>query len=248
MVYTKNRNCSRRYDRQNPLELWDKNEPPNPSQKIRPSCNKQEEINLSIPAVYRVNIKWKTQQISGSCWRVLKKLCNMNVTVILIIIKALRKIPNRVGDWWSKERLRMPKMQNCWDQQEYLEEYVIAEETCCYWNWKPSLGSGMKNLQWEKYQQKQQHQQKLLNITELSLRNRSRDWEWEHKNLEELYNADWLRYLCWSDQKFLRTHKSYFLLFQIIVKWRGRRLKTVYAELKLELSWMLRREISYHHF
>ena len=85
--------------------------------------------------------------------RELKKLGNMKVTIISIVIgtlgtvtKGLLKQPKNME---ITGRVKTSKLQHYWDRPEYWKESWRLGETCCHSNSceKPSANASMKNLQ-----------------------------------------------------------------------------------------------------
>ena len=60
-----------------------------------------------------------------------KKLWNVRLTVILIIVNALGKVPKVLKEKLEGlEESRPFKLQHCWDRPEFWEESRTLEETC----------------------------------------------------------------------------------------------------------------------
>ena len=77
--------------------------------------------------------------------RELKKLCNMKVTVILIVIGALGTVTK--GMVQEQEDLEITGQVETVQTTEYGEELWRLVETCCHSNSseKPSANTGVKN-------------------------------------------------------------------------------------------------------
>ena len=109
-------------------------------------------VDFAAPSDHWVKLKEREQRDKYlNLARELKKLWNMNVTVMLIVIgtlatvtkgvvQALRNIKTERGHF---------KIQHYWDRLEYWEESWRFEETCCHSNdsERPSVNAGVKNSQ-----------------------------------------------------------------------------------------------------
>ena len=95
MVYAQPRICPREWDAQTPLGFRDTNESPNLGQTTRSYNNQQKKwtcniVDFAVPADHRVKLKESEKKDKYlDLTRKLKKLWNVKVTFILIIIGAL---------------------------------------------------------------------------------------------------------------------------------------------------------------
>ena len=96
MVYAQPRICPGKWDALTPQGFWDTNGSPNLRQTIRPYNNKKTNkqkwtciiVDFAVPADHRVKLK-ESRKIGKYLARELKKLWNIKVTVIPIVISAL---------------------------------------------------------------------------------------------------------------------------------------------------------------
>ena len=92
MVYAQPRTCPRKWYTQTPVGLWYTNGSPNLGPKTR-SYNKQQQkkickiVDFAVPADHRIKLKeCEKRDRYLDLARELKKLCNMKVTIIPIVI------------------------------------------------------------------------------------------------------------------------------------------------------------------
>ena len=84
------------------MGLWHTHGSPNLGQKIRPYNNQQEKkiskiVDFAVPADHRIKLKeCEKKDKYLDLTRELRKLWNMKVTVIIIVIGALETIPKRL--------------------------------------------------------------------------------------------------------------------------------------------------------
>ena len=95
MVYAQPSTCPRKWHIQTPMGLWHTNGSPNLGQKTRPYNNQQKKkkiskiVNFAFPADYRIKLKeCEKRDKYLDLARELKKLWNMKVTIIPIVIGA----------------------------------------------------------------------------------------------------------------------------------------------------------------
>ena len=88
-------------------------------------------VDFAVPADHRIKLKESKKKKKNDKYldpaRGLKKLGNMKMTVIPIVIGAL----GTVTKWLVKGP---PQLQYYWNQPEYWEESWRLEETCCHSN------------------------------------------------------------------------------------------------------------------
>ena len=95
MIYAQPRICPGEWDAQTPLGFWDTNRSPNLSQTARYYNNQQKKktckiVDFTVPADHRMKLKEGEKNDKYlDLTRVLKKLWNIKVTFIPIIIGAL---------------------------------------------------------------------------------------------------------------------------------------------------------------
>ena len=94
MVYVQTSICPGKWDAQTPLGFWNINRSPNLGQTTRPSNNQQEKenwtVDFAVPADHRIKLKESEKRDKYlNLARKLKKLWNMKVTVIPIVIGTL---------------------------------------------------------------------------------------------------------------------------------------------------------------
>ena len=144
---------------QNSMGLWHTYGLSNLGQKTRPYSNHQKKrtfkiVDFAVPANQRIKLKEcdkKNKYLDLA--RELKKLWNMKVTIIPIVIGAFGTVTKGLlKDWrtWKLEdEWKLSKLQHCWERPEYWEESWRLEETCCHSNksWKPSANAHLKNSQ-----------------------------------------------------------------------------------------------------
>ena len=95
MVYVQPSTCPRKWHTQTPMGLWYTNGSPNLSQKTRPYNNRQKKkkickiVDFAVPADHRIKLKeCEKRDKYLDLARELKKLRNMKVTIIPIVIGA----------------------------------------------------------------------------------------------------------------------------------------------------------------
>ena len=98
MVYAQPSTCPRKWHTQTPMGLWHTNESPNPGQKTRPYNNQQKKkkkkkkktckiVDFAVPADHKIKLKeCEKRDKYLDLARELKKLWNMKVTIITIVI------------------------------------------------------------------------------------------------------------------------------------------------------------------
>ena len=138
MVYAQLSTCPGKWDPQTPLGFWYPNGSPNLGEKTGPFNNKKKRtcriVDFTVPADDKLTLKVsekidKYVYIAGE----LKKLWNIKVTIIPIVIGALVQLQKDWNkDWkiWKLEDKWRPfKLKHCWGQPEYWEESWRLEET-----------------------------------------------------------------------------------------------------------------------
>ena len=112
-------------------------------------------MDFAVPADHRIKLKeCEKKDKYRDLARELKKLGNMKVTIIPIVIGAFGTVTKgllkgledlEVGDKW-----RPSKLQHYWERLEYWKESWKLEETCCHSNSSknPSAKTDVKNSQW----------------------------------------------------------------------------------------------------
>ena len=139
--------------------LWYTNGSPNLGQKARPYNNQQQKkkickiVDFAVPAVQRIKLKeCEKRDKYLDLARELKKLWNMKVTIIPIVIGAFGKVTKGLlKDLEDLEDLvtewRPSRQQHYWKRPEYWEKSWRLEETCCHSNSseRPSDVADMKN-------------------------------------------------------------------------------------------------------
>ena len=97
MVYAQPSTCPRKWHTQTPMGLWYTNGSPNLCQKTRPYNNQQKKkkkkickiVDFAVPADHRIKLKeCEKRDKYLNLARELKKLWNMKVTIIPIVIGA----------------------------------------------------------------------------------------------------------------------------------------------------------------
>ena len=96
MVYAQPSTCPRKWHTQTPMGLWHTNSSPNLVQETRPYNNQQQKkrtckiVDFAVPADHRIKLKKSDKKDKHlDLARELKKLWNMKVTIIPIVIGAL---------------------------------------------------------------------------------------------------------------------------------------------------------------
>ena len=108
-------------------------------------------VDFAVPVDHRINLKESEKKDKYlDLARELKKLRNMKVTIVLIVIGALGTITK--GLLKGLEDLEVggrveTKRQHCWEQPESWDESWKLEETCCHSDSseKPSANTDVKN-------------------------------------------------------------------------------------------------------
>ena len=103
MVYAQPRICHGEWDTQTPLGFWDTNGSPNLGQTTRLYNNERKKrtcriVNFAVPADHRIKLKENKDKYLDLAWE-LEKLWNMKVTIIPIIIDALRTVTKELVQW-----------------------------------------------------------------------------------------------------------------------------------------------------
>ena len=95
MVYVQPSTCPRKWHTWTPMELWYTNGSPNLGQKTSPYNNQQKKkkigkiVDFAVPADHRIKLKeYEKRNKYLDLARELKKLWNMKVTIIPIVIGA----------------------------------------------------------------------------------------------------------------------------------------------------------------
>ena len=111
-------------------------------------------VDFVLSAVNRIKLKEsETMDVYLDLAKRLKKLWNLKVTIILIVIGAFRTVTKELLKDWRTWKLvdewRPFKLQDYWEQPEYWEGLWRHEETCCFSNSseKPSATTDVKNYQ-----------------------------------------------------------------------------------------------------
>ena len=108
-------------------------------------------VDFAVPLDHRV--KLKECENRDECLNLateLKKLWNMKVMIIPIVIGALGTVTTGLlQELENLDEWRPSKLLHYWDRPEYWEESLRLEETCCHSNSseKPSANAGVKNSQ-----------------------------------------------------------------------------------------------------
>ena len=106
-------------------------------------------IDFAVPADHRINLKESENKDKYlDLAREIKKLWNMKVTIVPIVIGALGTVTK--GLLKGLEDLEvggLSKRQHCWGRPESWDESWRLEETCCHSNSseKPSANTDVKN-------------------------------------------------------------------------------------------------------
>ena len=145
MVYAQPSTCPRKWHAQTPVVLWYTNRSPNLGPKTRPYNNQQKKkkkkickvVDFAVPADQRINLKESEKRDKYLDFsRELKKLWNMKVTIIPIVIGAFGTVTEgllkRLEDLEVGSRVEAHKQQHYWKLPEYREESWILDETCCH--------------------------------------------------------------------------------------------------------------------
>ena len=109
-------------------------------------------VDFAVPADHRVKLKEnekKNKNLNFS--RELKKLWNMNVTIIPIVIGVFCTVTKRLlkglEDLEVEGWVETSKPQHYWEGPDYWEESWRLKETCCHSNSseRPSAKTNVKN-------------------------------------------------------------------------------------------------------
>ena len=104
-------------------------------------------VNFAVPADHRINLKeCEKRDKYLDLARELKKLWNMQVTIIPMVIGAFETVTKGLLKGLEDE-WRPSKWQQCWERPEYQEESWRLEETCCLSDSseKPSANADVKS-------------------------------------------------------------------------------------------------------
>ena len=93
-------------------------------------------VDFAVPADHRIKLKeCENKDKYLDLARELKKLWNMQVTIIPIVIGAFGTVTKGLlkglEDLELADRWRPSKQQHYWERPEYWEEPWRLEETCC---------------------------------------------------------------------------------------------------------------------
>ena len=109
-------------------------------------------VNFAVPADQKVKLKESEKKNKYvDLARELKKLWNMKVTIIPMVIGAFSTVTTGLikgmEDLEIKGQVETIKLLHYWDRPEYWEESCIHEETCCHSNSseRPSANADVKN-------------------------------------------------------------------------------------------------------
>ena len=141
MVYAQPNICPKEWHTQTPMRLWHTHGSPNLSQKTRPNNNQQKKrickiVDFAVPADPR--IKLKECEKKDKCLelaRELKKLWNMQVTIIPIVIGAFGTVTK--GLLKGLEDLEICRRVETTQATKLLRTARILRrvpETCCHSN------------------------------------------------------------------------------------------------------------------
>ena len=133
MIYAKPRTCPRKWYTQTPVGLWYTNGSYNNQQNKR-ICKI---VDFAVPADHRIKLKQCEKRDKYlDLARELKKLWNMKVTFIPIVIGAFGTVTKGLlkglEDLEVGDRVETTKQQHYWKRPEYWEESWKLEETCCH--------------------------------------------------------------------------------------------------------------------
>ena len=92
-------------------------------------------VHFAVPADHRMKLKEceKKDKYLGLA-RGLKKLWNMKMTIIPIVIGAFGTVTKDWRTWNLADEWRPSKLQHYWERPEYWEESWRLEETCSHSN------------------------------------------------------------------------------------------------------------------
>ena len=159
MVYAQPKISPGEWHTPTPLVFWHPNGSLNHGQTTRPYNNKQQKkrrtckiVDFPVPVDHRVKLKESEKKDKYlDLARELKKLWNMKVTFILIVIGAIdtvTKYINKGTGGLGNKRTSGDHRNYCiWDRPEYWEESCRLEETCCHSSSseRPSANADLKN-------------------------------------------------------------------------------------------------------
>ena len=149
MVYAQPSTYPRKWHSQTPMGLWHTNRSPNLDQKSRPYNNQQQQkkkkickiVDFAVPADHRIKLKeCEKRDKYLDLVRELKKLWNMTVTILPIVIGAFGTVTK--GLLKGLEDLEVGgRVETIWEESWRLEE------TCCYSisSERPSANTDVKN-------------------------------------------------------------------------------------------------------
>ena len=156
IVYAPHRICPGEWDEQNSLGFCNTHRSPNFGQTNKPIDSQQQQqkkriceiVDFAVPADHKVKLKEikKKDKYLNFAWE-LKKLWNMKVTLIPIVIGVLGTVTKGwikgIEDMERRGRGGKSKLQNCRDRQEFWR----LEETYSHLNssGRPSANAGGKN-------------------------------------------------------------------------------------------------------
>ena len=94
-------------------------------------------VDIAVPADHRIKLKECEKKDNYlDLGRELKKLWNMKVTIIPIVIGAFGTVTKRLLKWLEDlevgERVETIQWQHYWERPEYCEESLRLEETWCH--------------------------------------------------------------------------------------------------------------------
>ena len=126
------------------MGLWHTHRSPNFNQKTKPNNNQQKKrscktVDFAVPADLRIKLKeCEKKDKYLDLARELKKLWNMTVTIIPIVIGEFGTVTKGylkgLEDLEVVERVETSKLLHYWEWPEYWEESWRLEETCCHSN------------------------------------------------------------------------------------------------------------------
>ena len=105
-------------------------------------------VDFAVPADHRIKLKeWKRKDKYFDLARELKKLWNMKVTIIPIVIGAFGTVTKGLLKEDLADEWRPSKQQHYWKRPEYWEESWRLEETCSHSvsSERPSANADVKN-------------------------------------------------------------------------------------------------------
>ena len=144
MVYAQPSTCLRKWHTQTPTGLWHTNGSPNLGQKTKPYNNQQKKkkktckiVDFAAPADHRIKLKeCEKRDKYLDLARELKKLCNMKVTIIPIVISAFgtvtKGLSKGLGDLEVGGRVETIQTTALLKTAIILRRVLRLEETCCH--------------------------------------------------------------------------------------------------------------------